>query len=79
MLEQNVMVTNQCISELHLICYLISLLWTVPKWMPAYILDMLELPEEIRSVVEDDQFAIGQASGKVNGIWSDMVTEKKQY
>jgi len=79
MLEQNVMVTNQCISELHLICYLISLLRTVPKWMPAYILDMLELPEEIRSVVEDGQFAIGQASGKVNGIWSDMVTEKKHY
>jgi hypothetical protein len=45
-------------------------------WMPAYILDMLEHSEEIRSAFEASQFAIRQTSGKFNGIWSDTATEK---
>ena len=44
--------------------------------MPAYILDMLELPEEIRSAFEAGQFVIRQTSATFNGIWSDMGTEK---
>jgi hypothetical protein len=44
--------------------------------MPAYIIDILELPEDIRSVFEVGQFAIRPSSGKFNAIWSDMSTEK---
>ena len=39
---------------------------------------MLELSEEILSAFEAGQFAMRQTSGKVNGIWSDMVTERKK-
>jgi hypothetical protein len=46
------------------------------RWMPAYIIDILELPEDIRSVFEVGQFAIRPSSGKFNAIWSDMSTEK---
>ena len=47
------------------------------RWMPAYILDMLELPGKIRSAFEAGQFAIRQTSATFNGIWSDMGTKKK--
>ena len=46
------------------------------RWMPAYIIDIFELPEDIRSVFEVGQFAIRPSSGKFNAIWSDMSTEK---
>ena len=46
------------------------------RLMPAYILDMLELPGEIRSAFVADQFAIRHTSGKCNGIWSDMDTQQ---
>ena len=41
------------------------------RWMPVYILDMLELP-----AFEKGEFSIRQTSGSFNGIWSDMDTEK---
>ena len=44
--------------------------------MPVYILDMLELPAEIKSAFEKGEFSIKQTSGSFNGIWSDMGTEK---
>jgi hypothetical protein len=44
--------------------------------MPVYILDMLELPAEIKSAFEKGEFSIRQTSGSFNGIWSDMGTEK---
>jgi hypothetical protein len=44
--------------------------------MPVYILDMLELPVEIKSAFEKGEFSIRQTSGSFNGIWSDMGTEK---
>jgi hypothetical protein len=44
--------------------------------MPVYILDMLELPAEIKSAVEKGEFYIRQTSGSFNGIWGDMGTEK---
>jgi hypothetical protein len=44
--------------------------------MPVYVLDMLELPAEIKSVFEKGEFSISQTSGSFNGIWSDMGTEK---
>jgi hypothetical protein len=40
--------------------------------MPVYILDMLELPAEIKSAFEKGEFSIRQTSGSFNGIWSDM-------
>jgi hypothetical protein len=46
------------------------------RWMPVYILDMLELPAEIKSAFEKGEFSIRQTSGSFNGIWSDMGTEK---
>jgi hypothetical protein len=43
--------------------------------MPVYILDMLELPTEIKSAFEKGEFSIRQTSGSLNGIWSEMGTE----
>jgi hypothetical protein len=39
--------------------------------MPVYILDMLELPAEIKSAFEKGEFSIRQTCGSFNGIWSD--------
>jgi hypothetical protein len=44
--------------------------------MPVYILDMLELPAEMKSAFEKGEFSIRQTCGSFNGIWSDMGTEK---
>ena len=44
--------------------------------MPVYILDMLELPSEIKSAFEKGEISIRQTSGSFNGIWSDMGTAK---
>jgi hypothetical protein len=53
----------------------------IPKGQSESVYRRTDLPKE--KVQKDKQgstkFAIGQASGKVNGIWSDMVTEKKHY
>ena len=48
------------------------------RWMPTtiYILDMLELPAEIKSAFEKGEFSIRQTSGSFNGIWSNMGTKK---
>jgi hypothetical protein len=32
----------------------------IPGWMPVYILDMLELPAEIKSAFEKGEFSIRQ-------------------
>ena len=42
------------------------------RWMPAYILHILEIPDEIRSAFKAGQFAIRRTPGKFNDIWSDM-------
>ncbi|CAC5420134.1 unnamed protein product [Mytilus coruscus] len=44
--------------------------------MPVYILDMLELPAEIKSAFKQGDFSIRQILGTFNGTWSDMGTEK---
>ena len=46
------------------------------RWMPVYILDMLDLSAEIKSAFEKGEFFIRQTSGSFNGNWSDMDTEK---
>ena len=47
------------------------------RCMPVYMLDMLELPAELKSAFEKGEFSIRQTSGSFNGIWSDMGTAKK--
>jgi hypothetical protein len=44
--------------------------------MPVYILDMLELPAEIKSAFVKGEFSIRQTSGSFNSIRSDIGTEK---
>ena len=46
------------------------------RWMPIYLLDMMNLPEEIASKFKAGQFPVRQTPGKFNGIWSDMGVEK---
>jgi hypothetical protein len=46
------------------------------RWMPVYILDMLDLPTEIKSAFEKGALSIRQTSGSFNGIESDMGTGK---
>jgi hypothetical protein len=47
------------------------------KWMPVYILDMLELPAEIKSAFEKGEFSIRQTSGSFNGIEKTIITNSK--
>jgi hypothetical protein len=44
--------------------------------MLVYILDMLELPVEIKLAFEKGEFSIRQTSGSFNGTCSDLGTEK---
>ena len=46
------------------------------RWTPVYILDMLDIPVEIKAAFDAGEFAICQKSGIFNGVWSDMATEK---
>jgi hypothetical protein len=46
------------------------------RWLPVYILDMLSLPEEVRSAFGLGQFAVWQTTGTFNEIWSEMGVEK---
>ena len=39
------------------------------RWMPVYILDMLDLSAEIKSAFEKGEFFIRQTSGSFNGNW----------
>jgi len=43
------------------------------RWMPAYILHMLELPDEIRSAFKDDPFAIRRTPGKLLKTQRDQM------
>ena len=41
------------------------------RWVPVYILEMLDIPENVRSALEDGQFSVREIPGRFNGIWSD--------
>ena len=43
---------------------------------PAYIFDMLNLSETVKSVFMSSEFSIRHKHGALNSIWSDMATEK---
>jgi hypothetical protein len=45
--------------------------------MNKYILDMLELPTEIKSAFEKGEFSIRQTSGSFNGIEKNIITNSK--
>ena len=47
------------------------------RWMPVYILDMLELPAEIKSAFEKGEFSIRQTSGSFNGIEKTIIKNLK--
>jgi hypothetical protein len=46
------------------------------RWTPVYILDMLNLPQEVQNAFECGQFAVPQIPGCFNGIWSDGHRKK---
>ena len=46
---------------------------------PVYILDMLNIPNEVKLAFDSGEFAMHQKTGTFNGIQSDMATEKKPY
>lgn len=46
------------------------------RWMPVYILEMVNSPAEVISVFEEGQFSVYEVPGAFNGVWSDMGTEK---
>ncbi|KAK3085631.1 hypothetical protein FSP39_006444 [Pinctada imbricata] len=46
------------------------------RWTPVYVLDMLNIPMEVKSSFDTGVFAIRQKAGSFNGIWADMATEK---
>ena len=46
------------------------------RYLPVYLLDMLDLPQDVKSAIESGQFAIRQKPGQFNRVWSDMATEK---
>ena len=46
------------------------------RWLPIYILDMLQLSPDVQEEFRNGRFAIRLATGRFNGIWSDMAVEK---
>ncbi|MES9879249.1 MAG: hypothetical protein ABW185_00005 [Sedimenticola sp.] len=45
------------------------------RWTPLYLLDMAQLPPEIKTAFQEGQFTVRRRAGRFNGIWSDMGTE----
>lgn len=46
------------------------------RWLPVYVLDMMEIPDEIKTIFENGEFSIRQTEGSFNGVWTDMAVEK---
>ena len=46
------------------------------RWLPVYLLDMLDLPEVVQEAFNDGQFSVRETGKPFNGIWSDMSVEK---
>ena len=57
-------------------CFFITNRTNYARWTPAYILDMLNLSETVKSVFMSGEFSIRHKHGALNSIWSDMATEK---
>lgn len=46
------------------------------RWLPVYLLEMIHLPDDLKTVFRTGQFSVRQKPGKFNSLWSDMGTEK---
>lgn len=46
------------------------------RYVPVYVLDMLELPEVVKTEFDRGYFSYREKPGKFNGLWSDMGVEK---
>ena len=46
------------------------------RWTTVYVLDMLNIPIEVKSSFDTGVFVIRQKAGSFNGIWAGMATEK---
>ncbi|CAG2224634.1 unnamed protein product [Mytilus edulis] len=57
-------------------CFFITNRTNYARWTPAYILDMLNLSETVKSVFMSGEFSIRHKHGALNSIWSDMATDK---
>ena len=45
------------------------------RWVPVYLLDMAELPNDVADAFQQGQFAVRRTAGAFNGVWSDLGTE----
>jgi hypothetical protein len=43
------------------------------RYVPVYTLDMLDLPQSVKSAFEAGQFIVRQTMGHFNGIWVTWV------
>jgi hypothetical protein len=80
---QNIRAEREGLWSLHLqsVCdmlpyFFITNRTNYSRWTPVYILDMLNIPNEVKLAFDSGEFAIHQKTGTFNGIWSDMATEK---
>lgn len=46
------------------------------RWTPVYLMDMMNLPDDIHEEFMSGKFSIKQTVGVFNGQWSDIATEK---
>jgi hypothetical protein len=80
---QNIRAEREGLWSLHLqsVCNMLPYFFITnrtnySRWTPVYILDMLNIPNEVKLAFDSGEFAIHQKTGTFNGIWSDMATEK---
>ena len=45
-------------------------------WIPAYLLELSQIPLDIQTAFEDGEFSFTEIPGSFNGILSDMATGK---
>jgi hypothetical protein len=46
------------------------------SWTPVYLMDLMNLPDDIQEEFMSGKFAIKQTFGVFNGQWSDIATKK---
>ena len=57
-------------------CHISLLEINYARWTPVYLMDMMNLPDDIQEEFMSGKFAIKQTAGVFNGQWSDIATEK---
>ncbi len=46
------------------------------RWTPVYLLEMLDMPEDLKQQFEAGDFSIRETESTFNGIWTDLAVEK---